>query len=314
MTTSTFVSSGVPVPGHLLRDVRRLLLLLHSVWTDQSASGVYIGPEAENLFSNLLNVAFDRGFTNLNKLKTNFPAVDLTSMDRKVAVQVTLTLDKKKATKTQKKFLELCVPDGLLSGYDELWVVGLDLSPRRPLKAWEPESNVRWESMSSILQLEDRSPTELQSMIQLLHQFLGTSPSKSPSVEVSIERIVHFMDRRAISEFSDRENDWDECIRVVDAISFLVHNGYKTFSDHQLDPVMWTMPLPDLPRDVQQDLRVILRQLHNFRAEIKATKPRYGEKAPVIDVERLKLQALVNVLAEKYLIPKPFPEQNLVTR
>lgn len=302
------------MPGNLLRDVRRLLLLLHSVWSDQSASGVYLGPEAENLFSNLLNVAYNRGFTNLNKLKTNFPAVDLTSKDRRLAVQVTLTLDKRKAEKTQKKFLELNVPAELLAGYDELWVVGLDLSPRKPQKAWEPKPNVRWESMSSILRLEDRTPMELQSMVQILHQYLGISPSKSPTAEKSIERIVHFIDRRAISEFSDRENDWDECIRVVDAITFLVHNGYKTFSHRRLEPVMWTTPLPDLPKEMQQDLRAILRQLHTFRAAIKGTRPQYGQKAPVIDIERLRLQVLVNALAEKYSIPKPFADQNLVTR
>ena len=92
-------------------------LTVYANWVNQG--GGIRSEGAEYLYCDLLNEAFDYELKNMNRIRDNFPAIDLGDEDEELAVQVTSTGDAGKVKQTLKRFYD----HNLNVGYSRLIVL-----------------------------------------------------------------------------------------------------------------------------------------------------------------------------------------------
>ena len=92
-------------------------LTVYANWVNQG--GGIRSDGAEYLYCDLLNTAFGYDLKNMNRIRDNFPAIDLGDSDEGLAVQVTSTGDAAKVRKTLDRFYD----HGLDKDYDRLIVL-----------------------------------------------------------------------------------------------------------------------------------------------------------------------------------------------
>lgn len=89
----------------LLEEVHTFLGTLSHYIEFENANGYFdINTFCEDVFCGLLNIIYELRLENLNKIKVNFPAVDLGDSQKRVCFQVTSTSEKKKIVDTIRKF------------------------------------------------------------------------------------------------------------------------------------------------------------------------------------------------------------------
>ncbi|MEY9777198.1 SMEK domain-containing protein [Arthrobacter sp. MW3 TE3886] len=317
--TQKLVSSGAPTPGDYHRSILRLLGLAGEQMSAQSREGAYVSSELERLGCELLNISRGLDLNNENCFKTNTPAVDLLTRDRSLGVQITLELNISKVKKTLKKFGELTVPGGSLHGTQKLWILGLRLEPRTDPPTWKNTDphNVVFGSFRSQLMLESLDSSKLERIERSLLQITGCQMTSEPSEQESLERIIEFMDRPAVYQYSKDEISWTKCMSALDAVALLINSGVKLDDGMNTAPVTgWTRPLPTLNPMLRTDLKTILKQVNAVKIAINRADPRSAmldqHQSQFIDTERAKLRTIVNAFAKKHRIQPPFPMTRFV--
>lgn len=311
------VSSGDPTVGDMHRSVLRLLSLAGEQMSAQSREGVYSSSELERLGCELLKIAHGLDLGNENCFKTNMPAVDLLTTDRSLGVQITLELDSQKMKKTLKKFRQLAVPDGLLEGTTKLWILGLRLKPQVDPPSWKNDdpSNVVFGSFRQQLRLENMEQSKLERLERSLLTITGCQIISEPDERQSLERILEFIERPAVYQYSQDEISWTKCLSALDSVVLLINTGVKRDDGVNLPPVMgWTMPLPSFNPLIRTDLKSILRQINAVKVAISRAQPTSSildkRQSQIIDAERAKLRGIVNHVAKKNAFVPPFRETN----
>ncbi|MDT0169748.1 SMEK domain-containing protein [Pseudarthrobacter sp. BRE9] len=316
--TQQLVSSGAPTSGDYHRSILRLLSLAGDQMSAQARESAYVSSELERLGCGLFNVSRGLDLRNENCFNTNAPAVDLLTVDRSLGVQITLDLNAAKVKKTIKKFRELTKKGGLLEGTRELWILGLRLSSRTDPPTWKNvDSDVVIGSFRSHLTLENLDAARLERIERSLLEITGCKITSAPDVRESLERIVEFMDRPAIYQYSRHEISWTRCMSALDAVALLINSGVKREDDASIPPVLgWTIPLPSFDPPTRRDLKDILKQLNAVQVAISKADPKAAildeNQSQLIDSERSKLRLLVNDFAKTHKISPPFPPTQFV--
>ena len=102
------------------REIIKYLSILQYYIENSNAMGEYdINTHCEEFFREFLNILFDLELVNLNKIKVNFPAVDLGDIDAGVCYQVTTTSESDKIKTTLEKFND----HKLYNDYEEINVL-----------------------------------------------------------------------------------------------------------------------------------------------------------------------------------------------
>lgn len=82
----------------------KLLLYAKSIEIDNRSGYQDANKDAENTFCFILNIIYDYQLENLNKIKNNFPGIDLGDDKNRISVQVTSENSKKKIQDTLDTF------------------------------------------------------------------------------------------------------------------------------------------------------------------------------------------------------------------
>ena len=96
------------------------LSILRYIFKSNTKRGLYdLNKKSESFFCQLLNNVYDYNLQHLEQYQTNYPAIDLGDIAKKVAIQVTATNSSTKIKSTIKKFVE----HNLHKKYDRLIIL-----------------------------------------------------------------------------------------------------------------------------------------------------------------------------------------------
>lgn len=103
-----------------IEEINKYLSILKNNIEIQNANGFFdINKYCENFFCELLNIIYDLQLEDLNRIKVNYPAVDLGDISEGVCFQITSENSRKKIQETVEKFIE----HDLHEEYDNLYVL-----------------------------------------------------------------------------------------------------------------------------------------------------------------------------------------------
>ncbi|MCH6265114.1 SMEK domain-containing protein [Neobacillus citreus] len=135
-----------------LEEVNKYFSILTNYIEFQNSSGYFdINKYCENFFCELLNKVYDLELENLNKIKVNFPAVDLGDYSEGVCFQVTSSNGRKKIVETVEKFVE----NKLYEDFNELNI--LILGSKKNYKKSDIDTNgtIEFDIDKNVIDLKD---------------------------------------------------------------------------------------------------------------------------------------------------------------
>lgn len=140
-----------------------------------------INHDAEDFYCGLLNLVLGTSLENMNRIKQNFPAIDLGDPESRLSVQVTSNFSRKKIEETLKKFFE----NHLDSEYSRLVVliIGKKERSRKPFKMerffrFDPKEDI-WDTATLLKMIEDLPDEKKDKIIQYLDEQMKLPWKKS---------------------------------------------------------------------------------------------------------------------------------------
>lgn len=135
-----------------LEEINKYLSILANYIELQNSLGHFdINKHCENLFCDLLNIIYDLDLENLNKIKLNFPAVDLGDYSEGICIQVTSSNDRKKIVETVEKFIE----KKLYKDFDELKIVILGSKKAYKKSEIDTQDKFQFDIKENVLDFKD---------------------------------------------------------------------------------------------------------------------------------------------------------------
>ena len=171
-------------------------LTVYANWVNQG--GGIRSDGAEYLYCDLLNEAFGYELKNMNRIRDNFPAIDLGDAEEGLAVQVTSTGDADKVKKTLKRFYD----HGLEAEYDRLIVVIAGKAECKNAKFDHPGLELEiWGTAELIKVFRERlSMKNLKKVAALLQERVDAPTVKEPVLHLPVperRNPVGFLGRKA---------------------------------------------------------------------------------------------------------------------
>ena len=171
-------------------------LTVYANWVNQG--GGIRSDGAEYLYCDLLNEAFGYELKNMNRIRDNFPAIDLGDAEEGLAVQVTSTGDADKVKKTLKRFYD----HGLEAEYDRLIVVIAGKAECKNAKFDHPGLELEiWGTAELIKVFRERlSMKNLKKVAALLQERVDAPTVKEPILNLPVperRNPVGFLGRKA---------------------------------------------------------------------------------------------------------------------
>ena len=122
----------------------KLLLYAKSIEIDNRSGYQDANKDAENTFCFILNIIYDYQLENLNKIKNNFPGIDLGDDKNRISVQVTSENSKKKIQDTLDTFER----KGYINTFDRLIILRIGENSKHHSKfnsgslSFEPKKDI----------------------------------------------------------------------------------------------------------------------------------------------------------------------------
>ena len=178
----------------LLLDIEERLTV-YANWVNQG--GGIRSEGAEYLYCDLLNKAFDYELKNMNRIRDNFPAIDLGDEGEGLAVQVTSTGDAGKVKKTLERFYD----HNLNVGYNRLIVLIAGKAECRSTKTPHPGLDLEiWGTTELIGQLRGLSMKKLKAVDAFLRERVDAPTVREPVLHLPVperRNPVGFLGRKA---------------------------------------------------------------------------------------------------------------------
>ena len=178
----------------LLLDIEERLTV-YANWVNQG--GGIRSEGAEYLYCDLLNEAFDYELKNMNRIRDNFPAIDLGDEGEGLAVQVTSTGDAGKVKKTLERFYD----HNLNVGYNRLIVLIAGKAECRSTKTPHPGLDLEiWGTTELIGQLRGLSMKKLKAVDAFLRERVDAPKMREPVLHLPVperRNPVGFLGRKA---------------------------------------------------------------------------------------------------------------------
>ena len=178
----------------LLLDIEERLTV-YANWVNQG--GGIRSEGAEYLYCDLLNEAFDYELKNMNRIRDNFPAIDLGDEGEGLAVQVTSTGDAGKVKKTLERFYD----HNLNVGYNRLIVLITGKAECRSTKTPHPGLDLEiWGTTELIGQLRGLSMKKLKAVDAFLRERVDAPKMREPVLHLPVperRNPVGFLGRKA---------------------------------------------------------------------------------------------------------------------
>ena len=171
-------------------------LTVYADWVNQG--GGIRSEGAEYLYCDLLNVAFGYELKNMNRIRDNFPAIDLGDGEERLAVQVTSTGDAAKVKKTLERFYT----HKLDEDYDRLIVVIAGKAECKGAKFDPPGLELQiWGTSELLQEFRDRlSMKTLKQVDEFLRERVDAPKVKEPLLHLPVperRNPVGFLGRKA---------------------------------------------------------------------------------------------------------------------
>ena len=170
-------------------------LTVYANWVNQG--GGIRSEGAEYLYCDLLNEAFDYELKNMNRIRDNFPAIDLGDEGEGLAVQVTSTGDAGKVKKTLERFYD----HNLNVGYNRLIVLIAGKAECRSTKTPHPGLDLEiWGTTELIGQLRGLSMKKLKAVDAFLRERVDAPKMREPVLHLPVperRNPVGFLGRKA---------------------------------------------------------------------------------------------------------------------
>ena len=170
-------------------------LTVYANWVNQG--GGIRSEGAEYLYCDLLNEAFDYELKNMNRIRDNFPAIDLGDEGEGLAVQVTSTGDAGKVKKTLERFYD----HNLNVGYNRLIVLIAGKAECRSTKTPHPGLDLEiWGTTELIGQLRGLSMKKLKAVDAFLRERVDAPKMQEPVLHLPVperRNPVGFLGRKA---------------------------------------------------------------------------------------------------------------------
>lgn len=171
-------------------------LTVYADWVNQG--GGIRSEGAEYLYCDLLNVAFGYELKNMNRIRDNFPAIDLGDGEERLAVQVTSTGDAAKVKKTLERFYT----HKLDENYDRLIVVIAGKAECKGAKFDPPGLELQiWGTAELLQEFRDRlSMKTLKQVDEFLRERVDAPTVKEPLLHQPVperRNPVGFLGRKA---------------------------------------------------------------------------------------------------------------------
>ena len=186
----------------LLLDIEERLTV-YANWVNQG--GGIRSEGAEYLYCDLLNEAFDYELKNMNRIRDNFPAIDLGDEGEGLAVQVTSTGDAGKVKKTLERFYD----HNLNVGYNRLIVLIAGKAECRSTKTPHPGLDLEiWGTTELIGQLRGLSMKKLKAVDAFLRERVDAPKMREPVLHLPVperRNPVGFLGRKAELAWIDEE-------------------------------------------------------------------------------------------------------------
>lgn len=178
----------------LLLDIEERLTV-YANWVNQG--GGIRSEGAEYLYCDLLNEAFDYELKNMNRIRDNFPAIDLGDEGEGLAVQVTSTGDAGKVKKTLERFYD----HNLNVGYNRLIVLIAGKAECRSTKTPHPGLDLEiWGTTELIGHLRGLSMKKLKAVDAFLRERVDAPKMREPVLHLPVperRNPVGFLGRKA---------------------------------------------------------------------------------------------------------------------
>ena len=88
-------------------EILMYLSILRYIFKSRSKRGLYdLNKKSESFFKNLFNLIYSWNLVDLNKIKNNYPAIDLGDQKKKICIQITAENRSTKINNTLKKFIK----------------------------------------------------------------------------------------------------------------------------------------------------------------------------------------------------------------
>lgn len=188
-------------------------LTIYAYWVSQGEGKR--SDVSEDLYCDLMNIAFGYELQNMNWVQDNFPAIDLGDDDKRLAVQVTSTKIPDKVRKTLKRFFD----HGLNQKYDRLIVLIAGLAEHKDEKGVYQGVDLEiWGTKELMKELRKLTLEKLEEVDKLLKKRVSAEPTREPVFNLPLperRNPVGFLGREDELEWIQRELDEGKTKPVV---------------------------------------------------------------------------------------------------
>lgn len=170
----------------------------------------------EIVIKDFLNVFEEKQseYINANRIKSNYPAIDLISIDKKIVVQVTTNADSVKVKKT----IETCVSSGLT--YSKLIIIGFINHSKSKY------DKVEIVGVDYLINLVKHGSYKQKDMIyEILHRQIPLNVLNPKSDEMCFDVVFDVINRSAIRDDSRSEGDYCDMVKGLKEIKEIITVG-----------------------------------------------------------------------------------------
>lgn len=152
-------------------EILTYLSILRYIFKSRSKKGMFdLNKQAEPFFCKILNDTYSWNLQNMNRIHTNFPAIDLGDYTNRICVQVTSDNCSEKIKKTIEKFIE----HGLDKDFDRL-VIFILTDVKGYTTTFDTQGKISFDKTKDILDIDDLL-NEIEGMtykdISKLHEYI----------------------------------------------------------------------------------------------------------------------------------------------
>lgn len=283
------------------RIARNLAVVRYQV-ENLNAQGQNVSAYCEVAICDAFNAVTNLGWTNINDVAHNFPAIDLITSDRTRGVQATLHVNKAKLDKTIKALeTELWKTGDPLVDLQEVEVVGLACVGSGAVVSWQdvpgPKSTVKIRGVSLDKALRRRNPdqSQLDALDHALQSLTLTTPFHLSSDEIEAATIIAYLDRPAIRVMRHHEASWAEMQDAMRSIRRVISQGANDLGQQITRPLQTFQPeVRSLLKEIYKETEAISQLLRN---ELCSAGSLTVGEATLIDGHRLRIKEHVTALA-----------------
>lgn len=250
------------------RILRHLAVIRHQVDL-QNRNNQQIADYCETAAQDALNAAFGWRLQNLNGTTFNQPAIDLQSANKRIGVQVTNHVTKKKYDDTLDSLLLARQTNPDLEKIKEVYVVGMTCVDNADITLWKPVSAAPHIKaialpLEKALNLSNRTPAQIGRIDKAMQDLAYTTPAFSRTDKDELElHLIPALNRAAITDTHTIEVDWTRLLTAMADIRRLLCQGANP-SGHVV-----TRPLTTFQPDAKNKLTEILRSTNAISGIVK---------------------------------------------